>query len=124
MGACEVAKVSCGPFAGDGAFGHSGQRWGVVRPGADGGVFYGVIGCQHAQLSHHGGLFEVAVGDAACQVVGRHQFVLHSLGESVSPQVCFTVGVEEHSTHACFCRVSCSYERRFLGNYFGQVCGP
>ena len=112
----EVTEVRRGTVVGDGTFGDSGERWGVVGSGDEGGVLVVSDVGHQSSLGEHAAVLHVAVGDVALEVVKGDHPLLDVLGESEPPGVTVAEGVEEHTTHTCFCCVRGPQERGVLGH--------
>jgi len=81
----DLAEVGGWPAGSCAAFEVSRQCGSVVGQVGEGGTPSVVGVCDVIQLDHHGGLFEVAVGDVARWVIVRHQSLDQVVRERVSP---------------------------------------
>ena len=68
----DVAEVGGGTITGDCSLGHAGHGWCVVAAIGDGGVADVMVFGQDHDLGDLRCVLEIAVGDVAGEVVGRH----------------------------------------------------
>lgn len=75
------------------------------------------------RLGKQGGVFQVAVGDAAVGIFGCDEVCLDVVREGHSPVVALAGVVEVHSSHSSAGSVGGPDERGFLRHQFRQVSG-
>ena len=121
--ALDVAEVGGSAVSGDGPFRHAGDRGCVVRPVGDRGVGDVVVVGHDHDLAEETAVFEVAIGDVSCAVLGGDKLVLHFLREGESPDVGESAGAEEDAPHAGFRGVGCASETRVFGHDLREVSG-
>ena len=99
------------------------DRRGVVSAVVEGGVAGSAQISLQSQLREHGGLLEVAVGDAASRIVVGHESVLHLLWERLAPEVGASLAVVDDSPHPCLCGVRRPRRVGSVGYQLGEARG-
>lgn len=120
----ELAEVGSRARGRHRAFEGAGHGRGVVTHGLEGGVGDGMAVGHDVMVCEDGGIFQVAVGDVAGRVVGRHEGGLDVVRKREAPVVAAAGVVEVHAAHALSSSIGGAKEQRELGHKFSQVGRP
>jgi len=120
----DLAEVGGWPAGSCAAFEVSRQCGSVVSQVGDGGASSVVGVGDVVQLDHHGGLFEVAVGDITRWVVVRYQSLYNVVGKRVSPYSRRVASGKVDAAKAISAGIHGADHFWQFGNDFRQVCGP